>query len=420
MYKVTYGVILTVALLGASALAGGEQQLAVSDPAAPSGSTQMVSIPALPLTGPGLTLPRAASVAHALETVDTTLTLGDFQSPAQWTYPSQAADPVPAVLLIHGSSPADMDFTYTDPQGKPISSIFKDISQALGEGGVASLRYNKRYVSGPGQVNYERFYGEADLHTFLADAQTALDAMRKNPRIDPERIYIYGWSEGSTVATELVRRNPDVAGLIVQGPVTLDWDDLFEAQLTDVQLPYLRQVAPDGLTEQNLASVLSAPGGGLVARNAASFTLDPSSFAGGAPKLNPVFDQGGDGVVDLEGDYLTGVRNALAEQINSPQGFLNIYSPARALPSVTDQAPHLKVPVLILQGENDANTPRQYLTRLTDALTSADVPTTVRIYPGLGHSLGPADSMITDDFAPIAQEPLSDLVEWVRDQSGLE
>ncbi|MFC6616802.1 alpha/beta hydrolase family protein [Deinococcus radiophilus] len=145
------------------------------------------------------------------------------------------------------------------------------------------MRYNKRYVSGPGQVNYERFYGEADLHTFLADAQTALDAMRKNPRIDPERIYIYGWSEGSTVATELVRRNPDVAGLIVQGPVTLDWDDLFEAQLTDVQLPYLRQVAPDGLTEQNLASVLSAPGGGLVARNAASFTLDPSSFAGVPP-----------------------------------------------------------------------------------------------------------------------------------------
>ncbi|WP_261664310.1 alpha/beta hydrolase family protein [Deinococcus sp. Marseille-Q6407] len=427
MPKMTYWMALTLALWPASALAGGGS----SAPVAASGTmVSAASIPALPLrraepagtvSAPRSPAPQpSAPQAPAVQTENTTLALGDFQSPAQWTYPAQpqASGRVPAVLLIHGSSPADMDFTYTGPQGQVVSSIFKDISQALGQSGIASLRYNKRYVSGPGQVDYARFYGQADLNTFLADAQTALDTMRHNPCIDPKQIYVYGWSEGSTVAAELVRRNPDVAGLIVQGPVALDWPELFEAQLTDVQLPYLRQVAPGGLSAENLAAVLAAPGAGLVARNAVGFALDPSSFTGGAPKLNPAADRDGNGVIDLDSEYLTGARQSLATQLNSPAGFLNIYSPARALPSVTAQAPQLKVPVLVLQGTNDANTPAAYLPRLTEALDAARVDSTVRLYPGLGHSLGPATSLVADDFAPIAQEPLRDLVKWLREKSS--
>ncbi|GHG01220.1 alpha/beta hydrolase [Deinococcus piscis] len=420
MPRNTLTLALTLALSPSVALAGGGTP-AYSTPAGAASA----SIPALPLhrSAPADVVPTPPTQAAAPQTEDTTLTLGDFQSPAQWTYPAQGAaqaSRLPAVLLIHGSSPADMDFTYTGPQGQVVSSIFGDISQALGRGGIASLRYNKRYVSGPGKVDYARFYGEADLDTFLADAQTALDTMRRNPRIDPEQIYVYGWSEGSTVAAELVRRNPEVAGLIVQGPVVLDWGELFEAQLTDVQLPYLRQVAPGGLSAENLAAVMGAPGAGLVARNAVGFALDPSSFAGGAPKLNPAFDRDGNGVIELDSEYLAGARQSLETQLNSPAGFLNMYSPARALPSVTAQAPQLKVPVLVLQGTNDANTPAAYLPRLTEALDTAGVDHTVRLYPGLGHSLGPARSMVADDFAPVAEEPLRDLVQWVRGQASLE
>ncbi|MDO4262841.1 MAG: alpha/beta hydrolase [Deinococcus sp.] len=427
MPKNTFPLALTLVLSSSVALAGGGTPAPASMSAGAPASSAL-SIPALPLhraaPAGGVTAPPAPpSAAAALQTEDTTLTLGDFQSPAQWTYPVQAGPEqtsrVPAALLIHGSSPADMDFTYAGPQGQVVSSIFGDISQALGQGGIASLRYNKRYVSGPGQVDYARFYGEADLNTFLADAQTALDAMRRNPRIDPDQIYVYGWSEGSTVAAELVRRNPEVAGLIVQGPVVLDWGELFEAQLTDVQLPYLRQVAPGGLSAENLAAVMAAPGAGLVARNAVGFALDPSSFTGGAPTLSPALDRDGNGVIELDREYLPGARQSLDAQLNSPAGFLNIYSPARALPSVTAQALQLKVPVLVLQGTNDANTPAAYLPRLTRALDAAGVDRTVRLYPGLGHSLGPAASLVADDFAPIAPQPLADVVEWIRQQAHL-
>jgi len=45
------------------------------------------------------------------------------------------------------------------------------------------------------------------------------------------------------------------------------------------------------------------------------------------------------------------------------------------------------------------------------ALRSRDK--TLKLYPGLGHSLGPASSVLTDDFTPIAGAPLADLTRWL-------
>ena len=357
----------------------------------------------------------ASALADDVARQDTTLNFGDFTSPAQWTYPASARGKVPAVLLIHGSTPADMDFTVTGPDGKPLSNIFRDISGALSARGVAVLRYNKHYVAGPGKVDYEKFYGQADLKTFLKDAETALDAMKRNPRVDPRRIFVYGWSEGSTVAARLVRDHPEVRGLILQGPVTLPWGELFDKQLTNVQLPYLRQVAPGGLTNANVMAALSGPGG-LVARSGVSFALSPESFSSGQPSLNPALDLNRDGIIDLDREYLPGVRAYLKSQLDTPQGFLNIYSDARSLPPVTAQVPYLKVPMLIVQGMNDANTPEPYLMTLQQAIVQAKGRATIKRYAGLGHSLGPASSVIDDSFRPIAQQPLNDMAEWILRQ----
>ena len=351
--------------------------------------------------------------AQGIQRVDTTLNFGDFTSKAQWTYPAQGSGKLPAVLLIHGSTPADMDFTVQDRQGKVTSHIFADLASALSARGIAVLRYNKHYVSGPGKVDYEKFYGQADLNTFLKDAQTALNAMKSNPRVDPKRIYVYGWSEGSTVAAALVKNNPDVAGLILQGPVTLPWAEQFDKQLTDVQLPYLKQVVPGGLTSANLMQAMSGPGG-LVAQNGVMFALKPEGIATGKFELNTdAYDQNKNGTVELDTEFLPGARYALKYLTDSPQGFLNMYSPARALPVTTAQAAFIKVPVLILQGENDASTPAKYVTVLTDALKKNKVPTTLKLYPGLGHSLGKTPSIIQDNFQPIEAQPISDVSNWI-------
>lgn len=359
--------------------------------------------------GAGMPAPRGG-----IERVNTTLNLGDFTTNAQWTYPAGASGKLPAVLLIHGSSPADMDFTYTGPDGKVISRIFADISQGLSNQGVAVLRYNKHYVSGPGKVDYQNFYAKADLNTFLKDAQIALNAMKANPRIDPQRIFVYGWSEGSTVAAALVKAHPDVAGLILQGPVTLPWADLFDKQLTDVQVPYLKQVVPGGLTSANLMGAMNGPGG-AVARNGVMFAMNPEGIATGKFELNTdAYDQNKNGVVELDSEFLPGTRFTLKYLMDSPQGFLNMYSPARALPVTTEQAAYIKVPVLILQGENDASTPAAYLPLLNDALKKNNVPTTVKLYPGLGHSLGKTPSIVQDSFQPIELLPINDTAAWIK------
>lgn len=352
------------------------------------------------------------TTSGGIERVNTTLNLGDFTTNAQWTYPAGASQKLPAVLLIHGSTPADMDFTVTGPDGKVLSHIFGDLAQSLSTQGVSVLRYNKRYVSGPGKVDYQKFYA-ADLNTFLTDAQTALNAMKANPRVDPKRIFVYGWSEGSTVAAALVRNNPDVAGLILHGPVTLPWAELFDKQLTDVQVPYLKQVVPNGLTNANLMQAMSGPGG-MLARQAPMFAMNPEGIATGKYELNPTLDQNKNGVVELDTEFLPGARFALKFLMDSPQGFLNMYSPARALPVTTAQAAFIKVPVLVLQGANDASTPAKYLPVLTDALKKNGVQTTVKVYPGLGHSLGKTPSIILDNFQPIEAQPMNDTAAWIK------
>ena len=126
------------------------------------------------------------------------------------------------------------------------------------------------------------------------------------------------------------------------------------------------------------------------------------------------YDQNKNGVIELDSEFLLGARFALKYLMDSPQGFLNMYAPARALPATTAQAQFIKVPVLVLQGENDASTPAKYLNVLTDALKKNNVPTTVKLYPGLGHSLGKTSSIVLDNFQPIDPQPMNDTATWIK------
>jgi uncharacterized protein len=193
---------------------------------------------------------------------------GDFQSKAELSFPASSGGALPTVILIHGSGPMDMDATIfgASADGKPVkfSSIFKDISDALPASGFAVLRYNKHYVTGAGQFDAQAFFTKLDLNQMLKDVEKVLEVAKANPKVDAKRIYVYGWSEGSTVAAALVAKHPDIAGLIVQGPVALSWRETLLFQVLEVGLPHLRSLATDGrVTNATLQRVLSAPGGGV-------------------------------------------------------------------------------------------------------------------------------------------------------------
>jgi fermentation-respiration switch protein FrsA (DUF1100 family) len=76
------------------------------------------------------------------------------------------------------------------------------------------------------------------------------------------------------------------------------------------------------------------------------------------------------------------------------------------------------MPVLILQGANDANVPAQGARALDEALAKSGNPRyLLKIYEGLGHSLGTASSPLDDNFRPIQTAPLQDLAAWLTERS---
>lgn len=364
-------------------------------------------LPTLPAHAGGYT----ARVASEMLRIN----FGDFQSRAALTYPAGIAGGSPTLILIPGSGLEDMDADIcAGTSSVPLSHNFLDIARYLTPRGFAVLRYNKHYVTGPCHGDLQAFYSKLDLQQMLADAEQVLRTAEANPHVDRHRIFLYGWSEGSTIAAALAARHPEIAGLIVQGPVATPWRAVFRYQVTDVGVPYLRMFAPDGRVTDRTLLQAERGSGGLVARSVVIYLEEPrrkDEEGEEPPEINPYLDTNHDGAIEIDTEFLPVLDDEL-DLLFSSQGPYYIYSAARALPTVTAQAPRLHLPVLILQGANDSNVPASGA-RVLNAALATNPDHALRIYPGLGHSLGPATSPIDDDFRPIAPAPLADLAAWL-------
>lgn len=340
-----------------------------------------------------------------------TFEFGDFQAAGQLDYPT-GVEKAPVVILIPGSGPEDMDAAIgLGPT--PKSRIFLDISNYLTQRGFAVVRYNKRYVSGYNKVDYQSYFTKLDLNDMLSDADQVLRAAQADPRVDPSRVFVYGWSEGSTVAAALAATHPELAGVVFQAPVVQPWRDLFNDQVDRVGLPYLREFDVDGELGPEELKAATGGGGGLVATQSIGFVAPASST--GDFTVDPEFDTDHDGRLDVDQEFLPGIQRQF-DRAFEPGGVFAIYAPDRALPSVLDQVPKLTQPVLVLQGANDANVPPSGSRTLDSALGASGKAHTLREYPGLGHSLGLTSTVLTDDFQPIDGGPLADLVSWLADR----
>ncbi|MCL2193706.1 MAG: alpha/beta fold hydrolase [Treponema sp.] len=127
------------------------------------------------------------------------------------TLPSRASarNPVPAVVLVHGSGPADMDSTIFG--NRP----FLDIASHLSANGVAVIRYDKRtYTHG---LRMMETIGD-NLTTWdesVEDAILAAQLLRADPRIDGNRVYLLGLSMGGMLAPNIHAAGGNFAGLIL-------------------------------------------------------------------------------------------------------------------------------------------------------------------------------------------------------------
>ena len=138
-----------------------------------------------------------------IEFTSGTLTLtGTFTTPAE-------TGPAPALLLLPGSGQTDRD----DNAKKLALNVFPQLAHAIGECGIATLRYDKRGV-GASQGDYWR----TGFDDRLTDAAAALRWLRGQPDVvDLYRIFVLGHSEGALIAVRLAAQDAAVAGAILLG-----------------------------------------------------------------------------------------------------------------------------------------------------------------------------------------------------------
>ncbi len=122
------------------------------------------------------------------------------------TLPADRSGPAPAVVMVHGSGPSDMD--------EKIMKLtpFKDLAEGLAGHGVASLRYDKRTFA------YGRRMAKAGVtvkEETVDDAILAVGLLKRDPRIDRDRIFLLGHSMGAMLAPRIDAEGADVKGLIL-------------------------------------------------------------------------------------------------------------------------------------------------------------------------------------------------------------
>jgi predicted esterase len=353
---------------------------------------------------------------------------------AQLTIPAVGNGPFPAVLLIHGSGATDMNETagyihIDNGTGKkiyPSAQPFFEISQYLSERGFVVLKYDKRGVT----VNYTildtNIWENATANDYLQDGKKALNVLLQQPEVDPKRINIIGHSEGTLYAPRVaIDNSTNVKNIIIMG--VLAQNPVKEVEYyQDVSLPLeyasqvldrnhtgmlsIQQIANDSLLRHFLV-----PSSVMLTNNTEAITttlakdFGTSGYISIEKQLKPLLVKGYENITSFKSLKCNhpGVCPVLWKSLSNLTTNLGIIGNISK-----------STGVLILNGENDTQTPVQQAFLLQQRLTDVNHPDHMLItYPDLGHLFYPSSQWQTG-IGPIQQYVLRDLYSWLEAHSG--
>ncbi len=125
------------------------------------------------------------------------------------TLPDDLTLPAPAVVFVHGSGSSNMD----EKVGK--LTPFKDLAEGLVRHGIASVRYDKRSFA----HGFKMFRDKSTVITVkeetIDDAILATNLLKKDKRIDHNKVFIVGHSMGGMLAPRIDVEGGDYRGLIM-------------------------------------------------------------------------------------------------------------------------------------------------------------------------------------------------------------
>jgi uncharacterized protein len=354
---------------------------------------------------------------------------------AQLTIPAVGNGPFPGILLIHGSGATDMNETAgyihidntTGSKIYPSAQPFFEIAQYLSERGFVVLKYDKRGVTANYTILDTNIWENATANDYIQDGKNALKVLLQQPEVDPKRISIIGHSEGTLYAPRVaIDNSTNVKNIILMGVLAQNPVKAVE-YYQDVSLPLeyasqvldrnktgmisIQQIANDPLLRQFLlpSSIMSTNNTEVITTTLAK-------------------DFGTDGDISIEEQ----LKHLLVKGYENITSFKSLKCNQPGVcpvlwKSLSTLTPNLSIignvskstGILILNGENDSQTPVQQAFLLQQRLTDVNHHDhTLITYPDLGHLFYPSSQWKTG-IGPIQQYVLADVYSWLESHSGM-
>ena len=368
---------------------------------------------------------------------------------AQLTLPTVGKGPFPAVLLVHGAGPVDMNYTGN-------TGIFWQIAQYLSERGFVVLRYDKRGIGENGTIIDNNIWGNMTSNDLIHDAQKAVNVLVQQPEVDAKRISIIGHSEGGAITTCVAIDNPvtKIKNIVLMAARIGNTHDLMYYTFVGLPVEYTKQVLDknhtgsipiqqavnDPIFGQYIVMIL------YYSTNATTSTTTNTTNIGTLSNLlfsekssnsnstlaRQVVGFTAAGSINIDKQLKPMLEKTFESAFKASTG--EIHSNKCVIPtlcpiyfkSVVSLKPTLNIinnvssstGILILHGQNDLGSPVQQAFLLQQTLTDKRHPDhTLITYPNLGHFFYPSSKWQTS-YGPIPEYVLADLYAWLESHSG--
>ena len=302
---------------------------------------------------------------------------------------------------------------------------FWQISQYLSERGFAVLKFDKRGVGESFTILNPNVWGNNTVNDQIQDSKKALNVLVQQPEVDPNRISIIGHSEGTLYAPRVaIDNSTKVSNIILMG--VLAQNPLKDVEYyQDVSLPLeyamqvldknntglisIQQIVTDPLLKNFLlpSSVLHTNDTKDIT-NALMKEFGTSNYIDIEKQIKPLLTKGYDNITafNLLKCNTTGVCPILWKSLSDMTTNLSFIG------NVSNSTG-----ILILNGENDAQTPVQQAFLLHQKLNEVNhTDHTLMTYPDLGHVFYPSSKWQTG-IGPIQPNVLADLYSWLESHS---